>query len=116
MDPKPHAPNEPKPRMSLKEHLLWLKESFRYEIPARVIHSNDRDSGYKVRRNWFQGVAADLANALTMGEIKDEEIRKEVEKFVAYAVSDEFAAKDLTEPSDIEWANRIIDMAVQKFP
>jgi len=106
--------NEGRPKYNPLEHLLMLKNTFRDEIPTEMIDSHTPINNFKVRRNWFQSVVATLANLLDDGEITDQATREEVGKFLKYATSEEFKNKPLTGAEDIAWANRIIDLAVQK--
>ena len=46
------------------EHLRGLRTGWKDEIPGKVIHSDAADNQYKVRRNWFTGVVADVENLL----------------------------------------------------
>ncbi len=97
------------------QRLLSLKNDFSDSIPSTVIHSNNPNNKFKVRRNWFQALTANLENAVNAGEIKNEQLKKEITRFVDYAVSDTFHGKPLTEKKDIDWANKIIDMVVAEL-
>ncbi len=108
--------NESAEGISPKEHLLWMRDAFSDDIPAEVIHSNSPNNKFKVRRNWFYGLVQNL-ELWVLGDrlVDDPGIDEEVGKFITHVRSDEFTKKPLTEAEDIEWANKVINMVVDKM-
>ena len=98
----------------LMEHLRELRGGWSDEIPQEVIHSNALDNRYKVRRNWFTGVVADVANLLDEGTLKSEGSKKAAEKLLKRFTSKEFTSRELTTAKDIQTANRLIDVILGK--
>lgn len=96
--PKVEVPQTP------LEHLRYLREEFSDEIPEKIIHSGP----YKVRKNWWQGVTADLEAVIEDEDIKDSELLTEVQSFLINHLTDEFNER-LTTAQDIEEANVLID-------
>ncbi len=113
----PPSPQElSQERLKLKQHLVWLKNDYSDEIPEEVIHSNNPSNKFKVRKNWFVELNAALWMAVDYWKfIKKEEATVEIQKFLTYITSEEFGRKPLTEARDIEWANRVIDIAVAEL-
>ncbi len=103
------ADNEPhREKYSPLEHLRFLRDNFSDRIPDRVIHSNDKDKRYKVRRNWWAGLLADLSNGLDEGVFPGH-LKGEVEQFMEEHYGDEFREKPLIEAADIKKANDLLD-------
>lgn len=92
------------------EHLKGLRFDWSDEIPERVIHSDDTDNLYKVRRNWFTGVAADVYNLLNEGFLTDSAKRAAAEQLLARFASEEFSKRALTTAEDIQKTNELIDI------
>lgn len=92
------------------EHLRGLRTGWKDEIPDRVIHSNEPDNLYKVRRNWFTGVVADVENLLIEGSITNGNKRAAAEQLLDRFTSEEFRDQELTTAEDIQTANRLIDI------
>lgn len=96
------------------EHLRGLRTGWKDEIPGKVIHSNEPDNLYKVRRNWFTGVVADVENLLVEGSIRNGVKKVAAEQLLERFTSDEFRDRDLTTPEDIQTANNLIDVILGK--
>lgn len=97
-------------------HLRYIQVAFRDEVPTRIVHSSDRDSYYKVRKNWWFGLFASLDLAMTTNEFNDLETRRLVGKFFAKFFKREFTrSKNLTTASDIAEANALIDKIWQRY-
>ena len=96
------------------EHLRGLRTDWKDEIPGKVIHSDAVDNQYKVRRNWFTGVVADVENLLIDGEITTDEGKAAAGQLLDTFTSDEFANRELTTAQDIQTANRLIDVILGK--
>ncbi len=96
------------------EHLRGLRTGWKDEIPGKVIHSDAADNRYKVRRNWFTGVVADVENLLTDGEITTDEGRAAAGQLLDTFTSEEFTRRELTSAQDIQTANSLIDVILGK--
>jgi len=96
------------------EQLKELRFNFSDEIPSRIVHSNDPDNKFKVRKNWFQGVVANVANALEDGQISTQEGKVAAEQLLKRFTAEEFVDQKLTTPVDINEANRLIDVILEK--
>lgn len=96
------------------EHLRWLKDTFSDEIPKEIIHGGYRHGvEYKVQKNWWTGVIADLDMLLVEGRIPSE-YRQEVEAFIIEYTSEQYRAEYLYTATDIARANQLIDKVVGK--
>lgn len=92
------------------EHLKRLRTDWSDQIPKEIVHSDAPDNQYKVRRNWFTGVVADVANLLDEGEITDLARQTAAKQLIASFTSEEFINRDLTTIEDIQTANSLIDI------
>ncbi len=98
--------------LSVPDKLRYLRDNFSDEIPDQVIHSTSPNNAFKVRRNWFQGVVATLERALDEGLVSNPDMEWRVNVFIRDYTSQEFKDKPLTEASDIDEANRIINLVL----
>ena len=96
------------------EHLKWLRFDYSDEIPARIVLSDDSVNKFKARKNWFQGVVADVDRALTKGHITTQAGKVAAEQLLERFTSKEFVKQKLTTKSDIDEANRLIDVILGK--
>ena len=71
------------------------------EIPNEIVHMGN----YKVRKNWWAGVCADLQVALGLGVSKD--IEAEINAFITSYNNPEFTARPTT-AEDIGYANNVL--------
>lgn len=102
------------PDFLLKEDLKKFRDNFSDEVPAEIIHGpREVGTDTKARRNWFQMVATTLELLVKVGNI-DEEIQILIEQFVDYYTSSEF--NRLTQPSDIQKANNVINTVLGEQP
>jgi hypothetical protein len=95
------------------EKLKEFRKDWKEEIPEKVIHSNDTNKKYKVRRVWFQGVVGIVESLLMGGHLKPDQVvaaNSILEKFT----SEEFHQQELTTRQDIETANSLIDTILKK--
>ena len=99
------------------QHLKWLKNDSIDEIPQEILSGHNRDkSNYKVRKNWWAGVLADLANILEEGLIKDEELKERIWAFLQeYTANGFFARQRLTTQEDIVKVNALIDEVLRSL-
>ena len=91
-----------------------MRHDFSDEIPDKILHSTDKDNKYKVRRNWFAGVTADVEYAISEGEIRTSEGKLAAEQLLERFQSEEFKQRELTEKRDIEEVNKLIDIILQE--
>jgi len=105
------------PEFTLPEHLRFLRDEFSDEIPVDVIHSNHPQNRFKVRRNWWAGLLADLEVGLAEGAFTDPDVQEKIRAFTDfYFHRPNFFDKPLTTPEDIAKANRIINVALGEEP
>jgi uncharacterized protein YaaW (UPF0174 family) len=97
-------------KFDLREQLKSLRRDWSDEIPQEVIHFNDEDSKYKVRRNWFQQIVTNTWMLLDEGKISNEESKKAAEELIEKFTSEEFVERKLTTSEDIETANHLMDV------
>lgn len=97
-------------------HLRLLQATFKDEPPTKVIHSNDPDSYYKVRKNWWVVLMASLEVGLDDGEFSDLETAQLIEQFFGKFRTRTFMSPDnLTTLDDIAVANRLITTIWGKY-
>lgn len=96
------------------EHLVHLRDKWKDEIPDRVIHSSDNDNKFKVRRNWFQAVVGTVESLVDTGQIKGSTKLRAANELMDTFTAEEFIQQDLTTPGDINNANRLIDIILNR--
>lgn len=118
----PHTEHENFDKTALIDKLLYDRKWFDV-IPDRIVHSND--GPWKIRSNWFLGIAADLNLALTRGilpaavekDAKDyldwwtkgrEETHKEIQ-------TSDYGPIVINTREDIERGNAIIDKVLESL-
>jgi len=94
-------PNEP-----LCDRLRKFRDLYSNEIPDEIIHG--LEFKYKVRKNWFNGVAATLELMILTGQILEPELAREVKEFIDFCAKT-LSKKQLTEKEDIDRGNLIIN-------
>lgn len=92
------------------EHLRDLRTNWKDEFPDHIVHSDEADREYKVRRSWFEGVISDVENLLTEEIITDSTKITAAERLLERFTSKEFIDQELTTAEDIATANRLIDI------
>lgn len=93
----------------MTRHLRLLQATFKDDIPPKVIHSDDPDSYYKVRKNWWVGVSAALQVGLIENEFSDPEMVEEINRFLDKFCNSDFGSPEiLTTVHDIAEANKLI--------
>ena len=95
------------------DHLKALRFDYEDEIPFKVIHSTDENRNFKARKSWFAGAVADVENAVRERLIKTDKGKRATKQFLERFTSEEFTKQRLTEESDIEEANRLIDIIIE---
>ena len=97
------------------DHLLFMRDTYSDEIPAKIPHSFDKDSNFKVKRGWFSGLNAHLENAIRSGILTTETV-SEIKKYFDWHDT-EFCNKidkdRRTTPDDISKGNEIIGMVLK---
>lgn len=76
------------------------------------MHGIDPDNKYKIREGWFAGVTHSLEGAIQRGMVRDDNLKKRIEEFIA-RVQDKIPQDDdpasLRTTADIQFANAVID-------
>ena len=94
-------------------HLKRLKDAHKNDVPKEIIRGWNRDKlDYKVRKNWWVGVMADIANLLEEDFIRDEKLIVSMKYFLKKYVNNEFVDR-LTTAEDIQEANQLIEKIVE---
>ena len=96
------------------DYLVHLRDDFLDEIPTKIIHGKHgaADLVYKVRKNWFQKVHGEIRIAKMENLIPANVVEQALE-FCRQIESEDFH-KRLTQPEDIQSANKIIDLILQR--
>ena len=95
---------------TIKDHLIFLRDTFSDEVPSHIVHSNDADNRYKVRINWWQGLTANFENSLTDDTV-DSSLKPEIEAFVDNFLST-YVPEQLITYEQIQSANALINKVV----
>ena len=102
---------------TITDHIRFLRDTFSDEIPGEVIHSDAKNNRFKVRRNWWVGLLADLENGLEDGEFSDPQVQREIKDFTEfYYHRPNFFDKPLTTADDIARANSLIRRILGEKP
>lgn len=95
-----------------EEHLIFLRDAFKDEVPNFPVHSNYKDSNYKVRGNWWYGLYGSLELILDnsfLHPLLEEEVNLLKEHCLKHKKG--YA----TTPDEIAWANRVINSLVRDY-
>jgi hypothetical protein len=104
-------------KQELVDRLHYFRDSFKDNIPRKIIHSIDKKKNYKVRTGWFVGLAADLENAIREKTIDKPEIRIEVNEFLDWYKND-FGLRPgnpKNTKEDIERGNKVINAVLESL-
>jgi len=100
---------DPYPHDYVLRHLKLISLLYADGIPDHIIHSRDPNPWYKARKGWFQAVALLIELAIEQNLISATDILQQCENIREFIYSPGFHEKSrITEPADIEWANRVI--------
>lgn len=107
--------NSCKPRYigsTTEEHLIFLRDAFKNDIPDFPVHSNYVDSNYKVRGNWWYGLYGSL-EMFTDENLLHPYLDEEVNLLKEHCL--EHIQGYITSPEEIYWANRVINSLVRDY-
>lgn len=95
-----------------EEHLIFLRDAFKDEIPDHPVHSNYKDGNYKVRGNWWLGLYGSLG-IITDDNLLHPHLEEEVNLLREHCL--EHIQGYITSPEEIDWANRVINSLVRDY-
>lgn len=95
-----------------EEHLIFLRDAFKDEVPDHPVHGNYKDGNYKVRGNWWYGLYGSLE--LTLDEnILHPYLEEEVNLLKEHCLQHKHGYT--TGQDEIAWANRVINLLVREY-
>lgn len=114
MDKEPTIEQDPQQLKKIIDGLCWFKDGWKSEIPVQTHPDIAPDLFYKVRKNWWGGLAQQMEKVLSlllMNPEKHASLIKEINNFFSQFCCIEFTNR-FTTKEDIETAENLIDKVV----
>lgn len=88
--------------------ILEINNEYKPEIPEKIISGISLDNKFRVRKNYFQGLIGYLQLLFDYIPDKNEELKKDIKKFISFFTSKEFHDR-LTTKEDLNKVNAICE-------
>jgi len=96
-----------------------LKSQYSDEISSELVHSNDKDSKFKVRKGWFTTVTlwlGSIEKTYKKGSLPiSAALVDRINETISLFTSKEFVDKERVAREDIDTANGIIDETIREL-
>lgn len=97
--------------IKIKKVIEWLriKQSWKSDVPSQILNGASKEKNYKVRKNWWAGLACDLDYLSPILErLGNTDLIADISQFQSFLSNSDFGNR-LTTKEDIELADKLIE-------